>query len=179
MVSSKSKNLALAGGAVALAGIIAVNLLLAPATTPASPSVMASPASAGESQEVALPSPSVSTSGALSSPGSSPGVGVVGEVTRREYAIGLQELRGLPPDARPGTSFELWVTWEPPVTEDPRLQRLIADVVLERVIPGPVPEAPVTALLSVPAERAGDLIYADTYGRLNVVLPHKSVPSLP
>lgn len=57
------------------------------------------------------------------------------------------------------------------MTRGPRLQKLIGDVVLERIIPGTVPEAPVTVLLSVPEGRVGDLIYADRFGRLSVILP--------
>jgi hypothetical protein len=165
-MNTRSKNLALAGGAAALLGIIGVNVLVGPAAAPGpavapAPSVVAS----GPAQTPAV----------VPSPGLSPGGSAVSSdpvsAARRSYAIGMNELRGLPPDAEAGTAFELWVTWEPPVTQEVRLDRLIGDVVLERVIPGSVPEAPVTALLSVPAERTGDLIYADTFGSLNVVLP--------
>lgn len=175
-MTQRTKNLALAGGAVAMLGIIGVNVLLGPAApssvtpvggvapSPAGPEMVPSPGAT----EVAA----TAAEGALvaGGPGSStPGTPVAS--ARRSYAVGLHELQGLPPDAAPGTPFELWVTWEPPATEEPRLARLIGDVVLERVIPGTAPEAPVTILLSVPAERTGDLIYADTFGRLSVVLP--------
>ncbi|MDQ3916302.1 MAG: hypothetical protein M3323_13410 [Actinomycetota bacterium] len=178
-MTSRTKNLAVAGGAAALLGIIGVNVLVSPPAAPSTTSpaaIVPSPRGAGiqgaEPQAVA----SAPAGGGAAYPLPSPAAArVVGSGTtdsaRRSYAIGLADLQGLPPDAAPGTAFELWVTWEPPVTGEPRLQRLIADVILERVIPGTVPEAPVTVLLSVPAARAGDLIYADTFGRLNVVLP--------
>ncbi|HEX2058549.1 MAG TPA: hypothetical protein VHI71_09280 [Actinomycetota bacterium] len=159
-MNPRTKNLTLAGGAVVVGGFIAVNTLMAP-DAPA-PSVGASPA---------LPAPEAT----VPDPGPSPsGAGVIvdeGDASRRSYAIGLQDLAGFPPDAAPGARLELWVTWEPPVTEEPRLQKLIGDATLERTIPGSVPEAPVTVLLSVPEDRVGDLIYADGYGKLSVVLP--------
>lgn len=122
-------------------------------------------AAAGPALDPATPLPAASPSVPVDAAAAAADAG------RRSYAIGLQDLPGLPPDAVPGTRLELWVTWEPPVTREPRLQKLIADVVLERTIPGSVPEAPVTVLLSIPADRSGDLIYADGYGRLSVVLP--------
>ena len=163
-MNTRSKNLALAGGAAALLGIIGVNVLLSPAAAPGAAVAPGPSVAASAPTPASIPSPGLSPGGtAISSDPAS--------ATRRTYAIGMNELRGLPPDAEAGTAFELWVTWEPPVTQEVRLDRLIGDVVLERVIPGSVPEAPVTALLSVPVERTGDLIYADTFGKLNVVLP--------
>lgn len=170
-MNGRTKNLAVAGGAVALLGIIGVNVLVAPSSpAPPLPLPAASPSTeTADTEPVAgsLVDPSPAASGAETSPSISP----ASVPQRHSYAIGLHELQGLPPDAAAGTTFELWVTWEPPLTEEPRLERLIGDVLLERVIPGTVPEAPVTALLSVPSERTGDLIYADTFGRLSVVLP--------
>ena len=167
-LNPRTKNLALTGGAVIVVGFVGMNTLMAPA----------SPAPVTESAEA--PAPSAMASGPHPTaplPVPSP-TGVVDGAAaatpdpgRRSYAIGLQDLPGLPPDAAPGARLELWVTWEPPVTKAPRLQKLIGDVVLERTIPGSVPEAPVTVLLSIPADRTGDLIYADGYGRLSVVLP--------
>ncbi|HEV2754600.1 MAG TPA: hypothetical protein VG318_02335 [Actinomycetota bacterium] len=162
-MTPRTKNLAAAGGAVALLGIIGVNVLVSP--PPAAPAPIAAPARSASPDETApAPSPSAIASAPVDA-------AVPPAPARRSYAVGLHDLQGLPPDAAPGTTFELWVTWEPPVTEEPRLDRLIGDAVLERVVPGTVPEAPVTVLLSVPAERTGDLIYADTFGRLSVVLP--------
>ncbi|HEX2026471.1 MAG TPA: hypothetical protein VHF25_00570 [Nitriliruptorales bacterium] len=159
-MNRRTKNLALAGGAMMVVGFVAVNTLVAPAAP--TPSVVASPDVAA-AQPAAVPSPAPSSSVTSVTPG--------GSATRRSYAIGLQDLAGFPPDAPPGARLELWVTWEPPVTQRPRLQKLIGDVMLERTIPGSVPEAPVSVLLSVPEDRVADLIYADGFGKLSVVLP--------
>lgn len=193
-MNQKTKNLALVGAAVAVVGFVAVNTLIAP---PAAPPAVAGDGGAGTvaSKLPAAGSPGGATPAdvfagssastaktAAASPGPAgvqrPGTPATALGTeplpgsdRRSYAVGQNELAGLPPDAAPGTPLELWVTWEPPLSRGPRLQRLIGDVVLERTIPGPVPEAPVTVLLSVPTNRIGDLIYADGYGRLSAVLP--------
>lgn len=163
-MNARTKNLVMAGGAVVVVGFVAVNTLMPTAPppqpadsvvaqagqpTPTSPGPLASPAAAAAPAEVADTAPA----------------------GRRSYAVRLHDLAGFPPDTAPGARVELWVTWEPPITDELRLQKLIGDVVVERTIPGPVPEAPVTILLSVPADRVGDLIYADTFGKLSVALP--------
>jgi hypothetical protein len=168
-LTPRNKNLAVAAGAATLLGMIAVNTLMTPAATPRP-----------VDEAILAPDPGPHVSASPPGPLASPSIEAVetpspalpaADPERRSYAIGLHDLQGLPPDAAAGTRFELWVTWEPPLTDEPRLDRLIGDVVLERVVPGTVPEAPATALLSVPAARTGDLIYADTFGRLSVVLP--------
>lgn len=171
-MNPRTRNLAITGGAVVLVGFVAVNTLMAPPAAAPAPAV-AEPALPAVASPAATSGPGAGASpaGPVEAPdtaaeGAAPAVN-----DRRSYAIGLQDLPGLPPDAVPGARLELWVTWEPPVTREPRLQKLVGDVVLERTIPGPVPEAPVTVLLSVPADRVGDLIYADGYGRLSVVVP--------
>lgn len=170
-MNRRTKNLALAAGAVVALGFVAMNLLMAPAASVGvDPSVVA-PSASDHTPGVPAAAGEVDVSaGALQTPAPSP-VADAAPAGRRSYAIGLQDLDGLPPDAAPGQALELWVTWEPPVTRGPRLQKLIGDVLLERIIPGAVPEAPVTVLLSVPAGRVGDLIYADGFGRLSVTLP--------
>ncbi|MGH2786563.1 MAG: hypothetical protein ACRDJV_01470 [Actinomycetota bacterium] len=90
----------------------------------------------------------------------------------RSYALEVTELDGLPPDAPPGTFLEVWVTWEPPLTRRIKIQKLIPRARLEKIIPNIVPEAPATALLSVPRAGVVDLMYGDRFGRLGVtVLP--------
>lgn len=186
-MNPRTKNLALAGGAVIVIGFVAVNTLVAPAAPIVEPSPLRAGSHAGRAADpspgigaVSGPSPAAGAHAIAPSPGAasrvasplaSNGASVPADPSRRSYAIGLQDLAGLPPDAAPGARLELWVTWEPPITRRPRLQRLIGDVLLERIIPGSVPEAPVTVLLSVPTDRVGDLIYADGFGRLSVVLP--------
>jgi hypothetical protein len=91
--------------------------------------------------------------------------------SRRTYAIGLHELAGLPPDVAPGTVLDLWVAWEPPVTEEIQVQLLLKDVVVERLIPPVLPEGPTTVLLSVAPRDISDLLYGDRYGQLSAVSP--------
>jgi hypothetical protein len=86
----------------------------------------------------------------------------------RSYAVALPELRGLSPDAAPGTRLELWVAWEPPVTKRPQFRLLLRGAVLERLVPPVTAQGPTTALLLVPEERIGDLLYADQWGALSV-----------
>lgn len=100
------------------------------------------------------------------------GSDVNSSLRRHTYAISVFDLAGLPPDAKPGTTLELWVAWDPPVTKSAQVQRLLRNVVLERIIPGPVMEAPSMALLSVLPRQVPDLLYGDRYGSLSVtVLP--------
>jgi hypothetical protein len=88
----------------------------------------------------------------------------------RIYAVPVPRLQGLPLNAAAGTHLELWVAWDPPITKAPRIHRLIRDVVLHEIVPAPLPEAPPTALLSVPDARITDLLYADRYGALSVTI---------
>ncbi|MGH2756822.1 MAG: hypothetical protein ACRDI3_03445 [Actinomycetota bacterium] len=90
--------------------------------------------------------------------------------SRRSYAIALPELKGLPPDASPGTEMELWVAWEPPVTQRPRIQRLLRAVVLEKIAPPAIEGGPSVALLSIAASDVSDLMWGHRYGALSVVL---------
>jgi hypothetical protein len=90
---------------------------------------------------------------------------------RRSYAIGLHELDGLPQDTVPGTMIDLWAAWDPPITPEPRFQRLMRSVIVEDIQSPVVPEGPVTVILSVPTHRIPDLLYADRYGAISVTLP--------
>lgn len=167
-MNPRTKNLVVAGAAAVLIGVgSAAFFLPSPPPATSSTGTISPPGILGPSPSVAATAPVVPVEEvrqAVDSPIQSTG-------NRRSYAIGLHELRGLPPDASPGLPFELWVTWEPPITRRARLQRLIDDAILERLIPGTVPEAPVTALLSVPDRAVADLIYADRFGELNAVIP--------
>jgi hypothetical protein len=108
--------------------------------------------------------PAVATALATPSPSSV-------DAERFEYAIAVAELDGLPPDVEPGTVYDLWVTWEPPLVEQPDVQPLLRDVVLERVIPPIVPEGPTVAVLGIPRTKTAvrALVYGDQYGKLSVV----------
>ncbi len=86
------------------------------------------------------------------------------------YAISLVELPGLPPDAGPGTRFDLWVTWEPPITRRPRVQLLLRDVVLERIAEPVTRDGPYVAMLAVDERHLADLLYGDRYGDFNAAV---------
>ncbi len=88
----------------------------------------------------------------------------------RGYWVSVAEVDGLPESAPPGTRMELWVAWEPPVTARPRVDRLVREVTLERIAPPVTPQGPAAALLSLPAARIGDVLYADRWGALSVAI---------
>lgn len=92
------------------------------------------------------------------------------ESGRRAYALAVPELKGLPANASPGTRLELWVAWDPPITKEPRVQRLIKEAILDEIIPPVVPEAPATAIVSVPTKSVPDLLYGDRYGALSATI---------
>jgi hypothetical protein len=114
--------------------------------------------------EVATPTPSVL---AASPP---PGDIRIGQ-KHQEYAIATHELRGLAPDAQPGTALELWVAWDPSYVKGPQVQRLLKRATLSRFIEPVTPSGPVVAVLAVPAGKVGDLMYGDLYGQLSVTVP--------
>jgi len=87
----------------------------------------------------------------------------------RSYAVSAAEVAGLSVDTPQGTRLELWVAWDPPVTKEPRVQRLVDEVVLERIVPPTVPEAPATAILLIAPQSVDEVIYGDIWGRLSAV----------
>jgi hypothetical protein len=90
----------------------------------------------------------------------------------RSYAVEITALDGLPPDAAPGTPLEIWVTWEPPLTKEIRVQKLIQQAHVQKIIPNVIPEGPATALLRIPKRDVADMLYGDRFGRLSaIVLP--------
>lgn len=86
------------------------------------------------------------------------------------YAIAVAELAGLSPNATPGTTLQLWVTWDPPVTKRPRLQKLLDGVVLDEIAPPVTPDGPHVALLSVARSQLDELLWADRYGSLSAAV---------
>ena len=87
------------------------------------------------------------------------------------YAFLLPELQGLPPNVKPGTAIEIWVTWEPPVTKKLQVQQLVPRATVEELIPSIEPGPP-TVMLSLERRHIPDLMYGDRYGSLStVVLP--------
>lgn len=83
------------------------------------------------------------------------------------YAISLAELTGLSPVAAPGTTFDLWTMWEPPVTRRPKAQLLIRDVVLEGIVEPVTRDGPRVAMILVPEQQIDELVYGDRYGNLS------------
>lgn len=124
--------------------------------------------SASQSSVTAMP---VTPSVAASEPSGSI---VSGRTDLVSYAVAVNELHGLSPQAIPGTTLDIWVAWEPPVTKKPRIQPLLADVILEGIAPPVLPDGPHAALLLVPAGQISDLLYGDRYGSLSVTIPHTS-----
>jgi hypothetical protein len=92
------------------------------------------------------------------------------EDRRRSYAIALHDLRGLPPDAEPGTSLELWATWRPPLTKERQVQKLVEGAFLERITPPLTPEGPPVAILSVPEKEIDELLFGDRFGDLSAAV---------
>ena len=90
--------------------------------------------------------------------------------TTREYAVAVSDLLGVPPDVQPGEVMEIWVAWDPAVAKGPQIQRLLKVVTLERFVEPVTMDGPRVAVLSVPRERIGDLMYGDMFGTLTVTL---------
>ena len=86
----------------------------------------------------------------------------------RAYAIATTELAGLPPDARPGAIFDLWVTWSPPVVEVVRIQKLIHGLTLEEIVSPVTASGAEAAIFLVPVKSMSDILWADRFGELSV-----------
>ena len=155
-MTTRTRRLALVGGSALIVGVLAWSFVpAAPSTSPMPP------------QEVTAPSPTEAVPAQLASVPPSP---LAEPSSRRTYALGLHELAGIPNDVPPGTSVEIWATWEPPLTREVRVQLLLKDVVIERLVPPVVPEGPTSVLLSVPTRDISDLLYGHRYGELSAVM---------
>ncbi len=154
-VNPRMKNLALSGGAAVILAYLAWNAIL--------PSKIASPEPNVAPSVASSPAPSVSPAGTVEATAVDAGVDPT-----RIYAVGLSELQGLSPDTPPGSTIDIWVAWDPPITKGPRVQRLLSGVTLEKIIEGATPEAPVTALLRIADAQSSDMIFGDRYGTLSV-----------
>ena len=159
------RRLAMTGGGAAVAAILLWSFIPAGAPPRGSAITPSSPPSSSPASMTSIEATGPTTAGSTPAPAASPPV----TVPRRTYALGLHEIAGLSPDAEAGTRLELWVTWEPPVTERVQVQPLLRDVMVERVIPPSVPEGPTTVLLSVPVRGISDLLYGDRFGELSAV----------
>jgi hypothetical protein len=82
------------------------------------------------------------------------------------YTIYLYKLPGLAPDAAPGTTLDIWVTWDRSVTGKPRVDLLVEDVTLQRIEAG-FEEGPVADLLLREKDFV-NLIYGERFGQFNV-----------
>ena len=147
-------NLAAAGAACAVLAWVVGGMLAGgdPASETVAPPV----------QLEAAPSPSLVPA---------PATGAATQVSDvREYALAVPELEGLPPDLPAGTPLELWVAWDPPLTKEADVRRLIPRVVYERTIPPTIEGGPHTAVISLPVSRVRDLMYGDRYGALSAAV---------
>ena len=157
------KRLSVAGGVVVLLLLLfwrAASSVSQPSSPPARRASSKVVPSTNPSALSAAPSPRVS----LGEPAA------VSEVGTRGYAVALPELSGLPADALPGTRLELWVAWEPPVTKQPRIQRLATSVTLDRIVPPVTPDGSPAALLRIPRREIPSVLYGDRYGAMSVVV---------
>ena len=163
-IPSGQKNL-LAFALVAGAGFIATLYLMPTTSSPGS-------ADAAGAEAVA---PDVPDSSELSQPVEDVGPETVpldsaAENDFRGYALPLTEVRGLSPETPGGTRVELWVAWDPPITKQPRVQRLLSGAIVETMVPAAVPEGPVTVQLLIPVKDFPDFVFAHRYGSLSAAV---------
>ena len=86
------------------------------------------------------------------------------------YAIPLPKLDGLPAAVPPGTTIQIWVAWNKPITKGPRIQRLVSGVTVAKVLPPTSPGQPDVVLLNVPHDEVPDLLYGHRWGALSATL---------
>lgn len=149
-MSRKIRNLLLASGVVVAVALLAASFLFAADVPDAT---------------IGPPTPVIASPTA-----SQPAARQKSVENTRLYAVSLPRLQGLAATAAAGSRLELWVAWEPPITKSPRYQKLLENVILEEIVPPPIPEAPPTVLLSVADHDIGDLLYADRFGALSAVI---------
>jgi hypothetical protein len=89
---------------------------------------------------------------------------------RANYYLSVPEVDGLPHEIAPWTRIELWVAWDPPLTDEPTLQRLLEHAYVEAVLAPLAPDSPATLKLSIRHRDVSDLIYADRYGSLSAIV---------
>jgi hypothetical protein len=155
-VLRRQRVLIIALAALAAAGFLGLEPLLA--TLQESPGATSSP-----STTAASPRADPTAAASDTPPGAPARADVV------SYAVALEDLPGLSPDAPPGTRMQLWVAWEPPIVRRPRLDLLLRGVILEKVVPPLSPRGRGTALLLLRPADVPDLLYADRWGSLSAV----------
>ena len=160
-MSTKTVRLLSVVGTVVLLGALTSNLMR---ETPARDLLV--PTTPSIAPLTSTPSPT-----AVSDPFATPTLRPEPAPSSVEYAIALAELDGMSPDIVPGTPIDVWVTWDPPITRAPKVQRLLREVEVARVVPPVTPEGPEVVILRVGADRVPRLIYGDRYGALTVTAP--------
>lgn len=95
----------------------------------------------------------------------------------RTYAIAMSELSGLPPDVAPGTTVEIWATWDSGQGM-PGFQKVLERALVERIAPPFLEGAPPVVLLQLGSKRElRDLVWAHRYGTLAAVLLPQPAPA--
>lgn len=148
-ISARSLRLTLLAAGVLGMGLVGSSLFQSPASTPQ----LEVPAENSPPHPAAHPQPSAAPN-------------------TRTYALSTSEISGLPADATPGTRLEVWVAWDRPITRTPKIQRLLDEVILERLVPPVTPDGPTSAILQVKNSQVADLLYGDRWGSLSVVVLH-------
>lgn len=161
-MTSKSRRLAFTAGFVVLFALTLWSWVPGDADPKAD---VIAPGGKGPSTSVAAVDPAGTASANTGIPAAPSG-------DRQSYAIGLHDISGLSRETPPGTVVDLWVAWDPPITEKPQYQRLIPAAMIEAIQPPFVPEGPFTVMLSVPTRKIGDLLYADRYGAISATIPN-------
>ena len=165
LMSPRVANLVWVAAAAAVVAFVAARIVFPPTSVPATAAPVISGASAPEEVYAS----------AASTPSASPSVPPVAEApgpsARREYAVALPDLRGLPLDVAPGTPLELWVSWDDAYTEGPQIQRLVRSVTVVRYIEPVTAEGPLVVVLSVPEKSMKAVMYGDRFGSFSVALP--------
>ncbi len=125
---------------------------------------------AADAEVVANPSPVASSSAEPAAEEALPDPAVAADELV-SYAIPVAELQGLPPDLAPGTAIDLWVMWQPPVTKNTKVHRLLRGILLEKIVPPLLRDAPHVAVLLVSPDQLSDLVWADRLGTLSAAVP--------
>lgn len=160
-MTTKNRNLTVAAGAVVAAALVLWNLIPGPTSTGTTPSASPSAAATHTPMSSATPSPGETTPSAPPATSQESGV--------RSYSIALHELSGLTASTPAGTHIEIWAAWDAG-SERPQVQRLLKDVVIERIEPPFLPEGPTEVILSIDPHEARRMFWGDKYANLGAVI---------
>ena len=150
-IPSRTKRLALAGSVflfvIYLGWDMFSGITGGAGATPMSPIVSASP--------VTAPSPAPSTPTPAG---------------RAGYWVDVAEISGLSPQTPVGTTIDLWVAWDPPLTKQPEIRHLLDGVVVQEIAPPISASDPTGVLLSIDRKDRDALLWADRYGSLSATI---------